>query len=189
MINVISVPQALGVQFTATPKARRGPCIAVPQGAAVVPIILLILNSPYQSHCYQISKVIVTKFPKSLLLFFQSYCYKISKHIVTKFPHSLLLNFQNNCYRPAVKLSLMQALYQAEFTILCRTDWPSGCNFGIYSTFAMTLVDKRTVESVSTSRAHVVTDTFVKTYVSGVFKRSEPLQAGNGAEKSFRWAK
>ena len=53
----------------------------------------------------------------------------------------------------------------------------------------MTLVDKRTVESVSTSRAHVVTDTFVKTYVSGVFKRSEPLQAGNGAEKSFRWAK
>ena len=84
MINVISVPQALGVQFTATPKARRGPCIAVPQGAAVVPILLLILNSPYESHCYQISKVIVTKFPKSLLP-----------------------NFQNNRYRPAVKLSLM----------------------------------------------------------------------------------
>ena len=39
MINVISVPQALRVQFTATLKARRGPCIAVPQGAAVVPII------------------------------------------------------------------------------------------------------------------------------------------------------
>jgi len=37
MINVISVPQALTVQFTATVKARRGPCIAVPQGAAVVP--------------------------------------------------------------------------------------------------------------------------------------------------------
>ena len=78
MINVISVPQALRVQFIATLKARRGPCIAVPQGAAVVPIILLILNFPYQSHCYQISKVIVTKFPKSLLPFFQGYRYQIS---------------------------------------------------------------------------------------------------------------
>ena len=83
MINVISVPQALGVQFTATPKARRGPCIAVPQGAAVVPIILLILNFPYQSHCYQISKVIVTKFPKSLLPFFLTHCYQIFKTTVT----------------------------------------------------------------------------------------------------------
>ena len=77
----------------------------------------------------------------------------------------------------------------SERTVLYCAGWPLGCNFGTYSTSAMTLVDKRTVESVSTSRAHVVTDTFVKTYVSGVFKRSEPLQAGNGAEKSFRWAK
>ena len=98
MINVISVPQALGVQFTATPKARRGPCIAVPQGAAVVPIILLILNSPYQSHCYQISKVIVTKFPKLLLPNSQSHCYYFSKVIVTKFPNTLLPNFHTHCY-------------------------------------------------------------------------------------------
>ena len=53
MINVISVPQALRIQFIATLKARRGPCIAVPQGAAVVPIItfpLTIVHSNF--HCY-----------------------------------------------------------------------------------------------------------------------------------------
>ena len=149
MINVISVPQALRIQFIATLKARRGPCIAVPQGAAVVPIItfpLTIVHSNF--HCY------------------------------------LLLQADR-----LWKIIYLRAYMNSQRSILYRAGWPSGCNFGTYSTVAMTLVDKRTVESVSTSRAHVVTDTFVKTYVSGVFKRSEPLQAGNGAEKSFRWAK
>ena len=145
MINVISVPQALRVHFNATLKARRGPCIAVPQGAAVVPIITF-LNV---SLCYY------------------------------------LLLLADRLW----KIIYSRAYMNSQRTLLYRAGWPSGCNFGTYSTSAMTLVDKRTVESVSTSRAHVVTDTFVKTYVSGVFKRSEPLQAGNGAEKSFRWAK
>ena len=52
--------------------------------------------------------------------------------------------------------------------------------------FDLILINERTVDSVSTSRVHVATDTFVQTYVSGVFKSGVPLQAGNGAEKSHR---